>query len=147
MAYAQFQELGGARAARRTRGETRMVAVEPAATDRLTELEWSVVAIARRDGRASLRRPGRWTRAVRKLLKQRNPQLADPRLEALRRIAVLSWQHGYVVAPHEVKAFLAAGFTAGQYETVVDGIGAAKARRSAAPARPAGARLAVVAAG
>ena len=67
---------------------------------------------------------------LRALLKQRNPQLADARLEALRRVAVLSWQHGYAIASHEVKAFLAAGFTARQYETVVDGIGVAKARRA-----------------
>ncbi len=146
MAYAQFLELGGASGSSRVDAASPTAAIAHVPADSLTELEWSVVAIARRDGRASLRPSGIWTKALRRLLKRPNPQLADLRLEALRRIAVLSWQHGYAVASDEVKAFLAAGFTAMQYETVVDSIGTAKSRRPTRSARrrPADASLAAV---
>ena len=144
MAYALFQELGGAGAVRGHRAGAETFTVSPGESDRLTALERSVVAIARRDGLASLRQPSRWTHAMRTLLKQPNPRLADPRLEALRRIAVLSWRHGYSVPSHEVTAFMAAGFTSAQYEAVVDSIGAARARRPEASVRPAQSTLAAV---
>ena len=104
---------------------------QPAA--RLTGLEWSVVALARKDALSSLRRPGRMASALGALFRQpHNPMLADERLEALRRIAVLTWHHGYTVPSHELAAFLRAGFTADQYETLADSIGAA---RQATPRR------------
>lgn len=98
-------------------------------TERLSALEWLVVSLARRDSLASLSRPGRLSTAMRMLFNQPNPRLADERLEALRRMAVLTWHHGYTVAPREVRAFVAAGFTLGQYELMVDSIGVAKASR------------------
>lgn len=130
MAYLMFQEIGGAAA-------MRAVVASPAAAtprhdaisdarERLTTLEWSVVAIARKDGPATLRRPGKLTNLMRALLRQGNPMLADARLEALRRMAVLSWGNGYTVPPHEVRAFLAAGFSPDQYEAMVDHISAAR---------------------
>ena len=97
-------------------------------TDRLSALEWSVVAIARNDGRGSLRGPGRMATALRVVFRGRNPRLADERLEALRRMAVLTWADGYTVPSFELRAFLAAGFTCGQYETLARSVGAAKAR-------------------
>lgn len=100
--------------------------------DGLTALEWSVVTIARTDSLSSLRRPGLLTRLVRVMLQSRKTMLADPRLEALRRIAVLTWRHGYTIASDEVRAFLAAGFTPGQYETMANAIGAARAKARAA---------------
>ena len=107
------------------------------ASERLSALEWSVVALAQRDGRASLSRPGRLSTALRMLFNQPNPRLADERLEALRRMAVLTWHHGYTVASQEVRAFVAAGFTLGQYELMVDSIGTAKANRAGRMLRPA----------
>jgi len=96
---------------------------------RLTALEWSVVAIARKDRLSSLRSPGRMSIALGVLFGEgHNPRLADPRLEALRRMAVLTWHNGYTVPPHEVRAFLAAGFSADQYELMVDSIGVARRR-------------------
>ena len=127
MAYIAFQELGGASVARA------MVAPShdpvPSDTDRLTALEWSVVAIARKDGRASLRQPGRLAVALRAVFRQHNPMLADERLEALRRMAVLLWRNGEGVPSREVRAFLAAGFTPGQHRALVRSIG--HANRSA----------------
>ena len=93
-------------------------------------LEWSVVAIAEADKLSSLRQPGRMAVAMGTLFGDRhNPRLADPRLEALRRMAVLSWHHGFVVPGHAVRDFTAAGYTLDQYETLVASIGAARARR------------------
>lgn len=128
MAYLAFQDLGGAAAVRHAYRAAPAPDPVPAADDRLTALEWSVVALARRDSRSSLRQPGRTATAIRALFNRPNPKLADERLEAVRRMAVLTWADGYAVSAAEVRAFLDAGFTAGQYETMVDSIGAAKAR-------------------
>ncbi|MDE0879028.1 MAG: hypothetical protein OSB00_10265 [Sphingomonas bacterium] len=103
-----------------------------ASTPRLSALEWSVVALAERDRLSTLRVPGRMAVAMRILFGDSpNPQLADPRLEALRRIAVLSWHHGYTIPSFEVSAFLAAGFSNDLYELVVDSISRGRARASA----------------
>lgn len=99
----------------------------PAREAGLSPLEWSVVAIARRDPMASLRRPGRLSVALGGVFGTRhNPRLADPRLEALRRMAVLGWHHGYAVPQPEVRAFVAAGYTVDQYETMMASISVAK---------------------
>jgi hypothetical protein len=100
------------------------------AMEGFSALEWSVVAIAESDKLSSLRQPGRMAVAMGTLFGDRhNPRLADPRLEALRRMAVLSWHHGFVVPGHAVRDFTAAGYTLDQYETLVASIGAARARR------------------
>ena len=102
-------------------------AAQPAPAATLSALDWSVVALARRDTLGSLRQPGRIAVALGGLFGARhNPRLADPRLEALRRMAVLAWHRGYAVAKSEVQAFLAAGFTGDQYETVMASISVAK---------------------
>lgn len=87
------------------------------ATPAFSGLEWSVVALARRDRVASLREPGRVAVALRRLFGTAPPgRLADARLEALRRIAVLAWHHGYTLPTSELRAFLKAGFSTDQYE-------------------------------
>lgn len=107
-------------------------AADPASPARLTALEWSVVALAERDRLSTLRTPGRMAVAVALLFGDRpNPRLADPRLEALRRIAVLSWHHGYTIPSSEVRAFIDAGFTPDQYELVVDSISRGRAKAAA----------------
>lgn len=91
-------------------------------------LEWSVVALARRDRIASLREPGRIATAMRALFGTPRPgRLADGRLEALRRIAVLAWHYGYAVPVSELRAFLAAGFSKDQYEMLQASIGRGRA--------------------
>jgi hypothetical protein len=108
-------------------------AAEPA---RFSPLEWSVIALAKRDRIASLREPGRISTAMGLVFGERpNPRLADPRLEALRRLAVLSWHYGYTVPGDAVRGFLSAGFTARQYELMVDSIAADREKSSAARAR------------
>ena len=56
-------------------------------------------------------RPGRVRRFWNWLAGRVNPELANPQLEALRRIAVLSWHYGFTVAGEDVADFLSAGFS------------------------------------
>lgn len=136
MAFLAFAEPGNAGYARATAPSfSRQPSVQPpvvtieAEEERpvLTELERSVIGIARHDGLSTLRQPGFLSRWMGILFGVRiSPQLADPKLEALRRIAVLSWRRGYAIASAEVKAFLAAGYSPAFYELVVDTIASAR---------------------
>lgn len=94
-------------------------------------LEWTTIALARKDSLASLRDPSRLSRAMGSLF-GRNTQsrLADPTLEMLRRLAVNAWHYGYRLPVSEIKAFLAAGFTVDQLETVLASVGKARTARS-----------------
>lgn len=93
-------------------------------------LEWSVVALAERDPLSSLRSPSRMAVALGNLFgDRRNPRLADPKLEALRRLAVLTWHHGYRVSESAVGAFLDAGFTLQHYELLAGSIVSTRAKR------------------
>ena len=81
---------------------------------RFSALEWSVVALARRDTLHTLEKPGRIAMALGALFgDRRNPRLADPRLEALRRFAVLVRHFRDRLPDRELVRFLAAGFTKG----------------------------------
>lgn len=124
MAYLAFTELPAGPALPATMpAPSRKPPSLRVAAARLSALEWTVVALAAHDGVASLRQPGRFAKWIGKMFgRARSMALADPRLEALRRIAVLSWQHGYTVPGHEVRRFLDAGFSADQYELLVDRI-------------------------
>lgn len=94
-------------------------------------LEWSVIALARRDGLSSLDEPGRVAMAIGSLFgTRRNPRLADPQLEALRRISVIAWRRGYAVPAGEVAAFRAAGFTRRQLQILLTSIESGRAAAS-----------------
>lgn len=110
----------------------RLEIVEPEETG-LSALEWSVVALAQRDRLSSLAKPGRLAIALGTVFGplRHNPRLADPRLEALRRMAVLSWHRGFSVPVSELKAFYRAGFSPTQYETLLTSISAARPRAGA----------------
>ncbi|WP_447727357.1 hypothetical protein [Sphingomonas koreensis] len=102
----------------------------PAAKAQFSALEWSVVALAERDSLSTLRNPSRMAVALGNLFgDHRNPRLADPKLEALRRLAVLTWHHGYRVAESAVRAFVAAGFTLQHYELLAGSIVSARVKR------------------
>lgn len=101
-------------------------------TNEFSGLEWNVIVLARRDSIASLNTPGPLARALGGLFGLgRQSTLADPRLEALRRIAVHAWHRGYTLPVSEIKRFFAAGFTSGQIETLLASIssGRTAARR------------------
>jgi len=95
----------------------RLVPGQPADLD---QREWSIAWLARKDGLSSIREEGTFGRIIRKIfgVERKNP-LSDGRLEALRRMAVLSWHYGYNVAPSEISTFLAAGYSERQYETLL----------------------------
>ena len=89
-------------------------------------LEWSVIRLSRVDGLSTLRPPGRFRRFVNWLMGRKGvPQLANDRLEALRRMSVLSWHFGFTVPGDDVADFLSQGFSPDQYELMVRSIRAA----------------------
>lgn len=95
---------------------------------RLSPIEWAVVALARTEKLGSINRPGRIALAMHRLfgLKPAN-ELADARLEALRRLAVVAWHRGEAVDPAMLEACRAAGFTRSQIELALASI--ARGRR------------------
>lgn len=118
MAYLQFAEIASG-------------SPYPAAFDRKAEapvasfsaLEWSVVALAQRDRLSSLREPGAMAVALGVLFGPRqNPRLADPKLEALRRLSVHAWHRGYAVPKSAIRDFHAAGYTSDHYEVLLASI-------------------------
>jgi hypothetical protein len=120
MAYLNFSELHGSPVA--------MPAdIRPASG--FSGLEWQVVAIAQHDRLASLEKPGRLSVALGMIFggESPNPKLADQKLEALRRVAVLAWHKGYALPRHEIRAFHEAGFTPDQYETLLASISRGRA--------------------
>ena len=88
-------------------------------------LEWSVIRLARIDKLWTIRPAGRLRRFWNWFVARGNPELANPQLEALRRMAVLSWHFGFTVPGNDVADFLSAGFTPEQYELMVSSINAA----------------------
>lgn len=83
-------------------------------------LQWRVITLARQDGLSTLRRRSRFGLAAERMFRsRRNPALADPQLEALRRTAVLTWRCEHAVDAAERAAFLAAGFSADQLDLLV----------------------------
>lgn len=91
-----------------------------------SRLEWSIIRLARVDSLATLHEPGPVQRFFNWLMGRKgSSELANPKLEALRRIAVLSWHFGFTIPGDEVAAFVAAGFTLEQYELLVLSIRAA----------------------
>jgi hypothetical protein len=97
----------------------------------LSPIEWSIVAVAQRYSLGSLQEPGRIAAALTGLFGgSSGRKVPDPRLEALRRIAVLAWHRGWRVPTSELRAFVAAGFSLDQYELVQNSIARGRAARS-----------------
>ena len=87
-------------------------------------LEWSVIRLARIDRLWTIRETGRLRRLWNWLLARGNPSLANEKLEALRRMAVLTWHYGFTVPGEDVRNFLSAGFSPDQYELMAGCINA-----------------------
>ncbi|QGP81029.1 hypothetical protein [Sphingobium sp. CAP-1] len=106
------------------RDRIKAVATGLSATN-LSPMEWQIVRLARTDGRASLREPGRWSR-IRALIFGPQPhfRLANGKLEALRRLAVEAWHEGFAVRPSAIADFQKAGFSEGQLETLLTAVNA-----------------------
>ncbi|CAN5473386.1 hypothetical protein BH09PSE4_BH09PSE4_17780 [soil metagenome] len=113
MAYMEFTSAGaGANA-------PRAASHDPVPT--FSALEWLVVALAERDGLASIGRASRFAALAAKLFERAKPGLANSRLEALRRFAVLAWHHDDIAAA-DLAAFQAEGFTIRQRDALLASI-------------------------
>jgi hypothetical protein len=88
-------------------------------------LEWSVIRLARVDRLWTIRTAGRVRKFWNWLAGRGNPSLANPQLEALRRMAVLTWHYGFTVPSDDVRNFLSAGFSPDQYELMAGRINSA----------------------
>lgn len=100
-----------------------------------SRLEWSVIRLARVDSLSTLREPSHWSRFVNWLMgRSGTSELANERLEALRRMAVLSWHYGFTVPGEDVAAFFSAGFSPDQYELMVRSISTAISAPQGIPA-------------
>jgi hypothetical protein len=96
--------------------------------------EWSVVDFARNDGLWSLTPDGLLARVARILFGIHPPlPLANERLEALRRFAVVAWKKGKVGVA-QARELAAAGFSSVDARLVLDYV----ARRRASPSRQRG---------
>ena len=106
------------------------------AAPHFSDLEWSIVAMAERDGLASLRKPSPFWSLIGAVfgLKPAN-RLANDRLEALRRIAVLAWRYHWNVPGSELEAFFAAGYSPDHFETMLGRMSAVRAEQRGRHAR------------
>ena len=124
MAYVNFAELqGGPNGAVSVYGEAPV-----AHRTGFTALEWQVIALAQRDGLSTLSAPGKLTTALEAVFgfKRINPELSNPALEVLRRIAVLAWHRGFALPQSQINAFHDAGYSEDQLETLLGSIGAGR---------------------
>ncbi|MGY4398102.1 hypothetical protein ACVWZA_003304 [Sphingomonas sp. UYAg733] len=119
MAYLDINNMTAAPMTARTAAntDTRRDMTAPAG---FSALEWSVIALAKRDRISSLSEPSRVSRALGGLFGLgTTSRLAEPKLETLRRLAVHAWKRGYALPASEVANFLNAGFSMSQAETLV----------------------------
>lgn len=90
-----------------------------------------VIALARHDGRATLRGVGAFRRWFDGITGARRPMpLADPRLEALRRFAVRCWRGEVAQAERERSAVADFGYRACDIVRIVAELGGGKAARA-----------------
>ena len=126
MAYLDFAEPGAALAPALPRHDPVPARQQPS----LSALEWSVVALARRDRLSSLRQPSRVAKAFAAVFGGNNDnRLADPRLEALRRVSVHAWYHSFAIPEFEVESFYEAGFSPDQLELLLTSISRGRSER------------------
>ena len=97
-------------------------------------LEWSIIRLARIDRLWTIRTAGRLRRFWNWFVGRGNPELANPKLEALRRMAVLTWHFGFTVPGEDVSEFISAGFSPAQYELMAGSINAALSSSRRIPA-------------
>jgi hypothetical protein len=97
-------------------------------------LEWSIIRLARIDRLWTIRTAGRLRRFWNWFVGRGNPELANPKLEALRRMAVLTWHFGFTVPGEDVSEFISAGFSPDQYELMAGSINAALSSPQRIPA-------------
>jgi hypothetical protein len=94
--------------------------IDPKPLARFAQIERNVIALAAHDPVASIEPPGRLAGLLRHWLGLEPPnQLADPRLETLRRFTILLRAAPHRIRMPEVRRFLAAGFTTSQARALI----------------------------
>lgn len=107
-------------AARANAERTNSMSFADVARSTFTALEWSVIALAKSDSLASLKTPSRISRAMGSVFgRGTQSRLADPKLEALRRLAIHAWRRGFALPVSELDEFVAAGFTMDKAEVLL----------------------------
>ncbi|CCA90204.1 MULTISPECIES: hypothetical protein [unclassified Novosphingobium] len=91
----------------------------------LSDLEHRIVELARGDGLETLRPQRKRSWLGRLILGPQpiSPELANERLEALRKLAVQAWHKGYTLPVSAVREAQAAGYSEAQVGAVIDTIG------------------------
>ena len=96
-------------------------------------LEWSIIRLSREHSLSTIREPGRLSCIFNWIIGRRGSvRLASERLEALRRMAIVSRHFGFSVPGEDVADFLSSGFTTEQYELLVTSVRAATRPRTQA---------------
>lgn len=115
-----YLEIDAAGAATNSPG---LRASAPAEIYSFSQLEWTVVGVARIDASRWTMRFRVFDRLLRMLLGDaRDDGLANPRLEALRRTALAIQRRGSRLPGDVTAAFHAAGFTRGQLTTLIHSV-------------------------
>ena len=125
MAYLDLAQHGGAATL-----QFPFAAAQPArdVVPGFNQREWLVIRLARDDSLSSLREESDFKQILRKIFGyERKRPLSDPRLEALRRMAVLSWHHRYNVNASAIAEFLSKGYSIDQYDVMLAHMGAERA--------------------
>ena len=120
MAFIEFSEIAGETVV----GPRLAATLSAKAVTPLSQLEWRVVELARSDGLISLRPQRKRSWLSRFVLGPNppSPMLADEKLEALRKLAVLAWHHGYTLPSSAMKQTVSAGYSEWQVGQVIDAI-------------------------
>jgi hypothetical protein len=120
MAFIEFSEIAGQTVV----GSRVPAALAAKAVTPLSQLEWRVVQLARGDGLLTLQpqRKRSWLSRVVFGPSPPSPMLADEKLEALRKLAVLAWHHGYTLPSSAMKQAISAGYSEWQVGQVIDAI-------------------------
>lgn len=113
MAYLDHDfALGGSRIAH--------LEVVPKPAPRFSDLEWSVIALSRRDPVRSTRPAHFGRRLLMRMFGLGAPSpLADPRLETLRRTAINARSRGFGLPEGDITRFIDAGFSEAQLNALV----------------------------
>ncbi|MCJ2188195.1 hypothetical protein [Novosphingobium beihaiensis] len=98
------------------------------AVSMLTVLEHRVIELAREDGLETLVPPRKRGWLARLIFgpEPASSMLANERLEALRRLAVHAWHHGYQLPASALKEAQTSGFNEDEIGAVIDTIGRAR---------------------
>jgi hypothetical protein len=91
--------------------------------------EWQVIMIAQKDGLESLSEPGWFARLFARVFGGTTIRpLADPKLEALRRFAVLAWHYSYALPASAIEGIKTMGYSDDQLELALAKISNSRGR-------------------